>query len=351
MLFLYKFENDQIKDLFKLIFNNANAATFGSYDNSYIWGLLPEVLDTLITARLLKANNEVLFERRTKLKKSGKVRVYYAPHDEIKRCLRELNVFFQRIYDSKNADFQVAYKKGKSVYNNAEIHKENKYVYNIDLKDFYPSCKKDLVRNYVEFLFNAIPGKVAVLEEFLDIITIDDGLFIGSPISGCLANAILSQAVKYIKNMCLKNDMEFSVYADDMTFSSNKRIKKENIEHMFSEAFVTYHLDQYFSLNEDKSVGFTGKNRKVTGVSINENNDLTTKRRYYREVRSMINHLANDQVPTVNVNKLRGKIAYGVMIDDSGKFYRYLKKYMDTVKQYKLCSDEKLNELKTRFEK
>ena len=97
---------------------------------------------------------------------------YYAPNDEIKVPLQHLNHLLQSVYDKRNIDFQVAYKKGKSVYDNAKIHEGNKYVFNIDLKDFYPSCKRDLVRKYISFLFNGALNKSELIETFLDIILI-----------------------------------------------------------------------------------------------------------------------------------------------------------------------------------
>ena len=64
----------------------------------------------------------------------------------------------------------------------------------------------------------------------------------------------------------------------------------------------------------------------------------------------MIEHLARGD-NSVNVRKLQGKVAYATMVDDSGKVYYYLKKFKSTVKKYKLCSDEKMQELAACFEK
>ena len=44
-------------------------------------------------------------------------------------------------------------------------------------------------------------------------------VFIGSPVSGTLANVAISNAVQYMNNICKKHGMKLSVYADDISFS------------------------------------------------------------------------------------------------------------------------------------
>jgi hypothetical protein len=84
--------------------------------------------------------------------------------------------------------------------------------------------------------------------------------------------------------------------------------------------------------------------RKITGVSINDSNKITVPRRYYRDLRVMMDHLKKGDI-NVNIQKLRGQIAYATMIDESGKIYNFLMKNKSTVDQYNLCSDERIRAL------
>lgn len=349
LLFAYKYECSEFEDLLKLMLNGTASVCESNKRTGNCWIGNPLAIQVMFTAEKLKSEGVVLFEKHRKRKKSGKFRIYYAPNEIIKEDLRALNAVLTSTYDSRNADFQVAYKKGKSVYDNAAIHKNHKYVYNIDLKDFYPSCKRELVARYTRFLFKGALNADGVLDKFLDYILINDGLFIGNPISGCLANTIISKPVSYMRNMCRKSDMEFSVYADDMSFSSDKFISKDYILEIFNGAFDRYDMMEYFKLNEDKCVGYSGCRRKVTGVSINNSDKITCSTKYFRLLRAMIAHVAAGD-NKVDIGKLRGKIAYATMVDDSGKVYRYLKKFEATVREHRLCSDEKMLEMKSRFE-
>ena len=85
-------------------------------------------------------------------------------------------------------------------------------------------------------------------------------------------------------------------------------------------------------------------------VDAEENsNKVTCSTKYFRLLRAMIAHVAAGD-DKVDIGKLRGKIAYATMVDDSGKVYRYLKKFETAVHEHKLCSDEKMLEMKIRFE-
>jgi len=322
-----------------------SATAFSSNEeNMYAYIISDTVLRLYFIDADIKSRGIPVFERFKKKCKNGKVRTIYAPNPEIKSQLRELNTLFQKVYDQKNIDFQVAYKKGKNVKDNAKIHLDHEYIYNIDLKDFYPSCKRELVEKYVKFLFNGCVNREILLSRFLDINLENDGLFIGNPFSGCIANTIISAPVNYLHNICNKDNMGFSVYADDMTFSSDKFITKKFVKDRFNLAFVKYNLSDYFKLNEGKSIGYSKGRRKITGVAINHNGEITTKRSMYKKIRVGIHHLSVGKTD-VNTTILRGRLNYAFMIDDSGKYAAYVMKFLPTIRKYKLLSTEKIDEI------
>lgn len=338
----YHPENNQLLNLTKVILKlgGSKKSTYllSSPDNNFNLIGPAEVLRVLYSYHNILAKGEIPFLKFKLTSKNGKVRDIIAPHDEIKSSLRQLNTIFQKVYDSRN-DIQVAYKKGNSVKTGAVMHKDNKYVFNMDLKDFYPSCKKELVEKYTNFLFKNAYNRDYIEKEFLNIILIDNGLFIGSPISGTLANAILSKTIMYLNSMCKKHNVILSVYADDISFSSKKFIGEDFVMGMFNEAFIKYGLDSYFTINSKKSLGYSGSRRKITGLSINDNNQVTIPRKYYRELRVTLDKLHKGD-NSIDIQRLRGKIAYALMVDDSGKVLNYLKKFKDTVEQFSLYSGE-----------
>lgn len=350
----YTFEYDEIKDFFNNIFN-IKTSILVSNTNGYAFFISKDIWKLFLTSIDELHNKNELYHKFYILKKNGKKREIIAPSEKIKPYLQSINKFFQTAYDYKNNSFQVAYKKNKNVINNAILHKDNNYIFKIDLKDFFPSCKRDYVRKYISFLFSSCPNNTFLIEKFLDLILYNDGLFIGNPVSGTLANVIISSPVLYIKFMCDKMNINFSVYADDMTFSSSRFISKDMILNIFNKAFLYYNMDKDFVLNTDKCYGLSNSNRFITGVAINNKDQLTCRRRKYNRIRQTLYQLNNnDKSHIVSKNKiknkdpesywtleqLKGNIAYCLMVDYSGKIVKLLSKYSSVVKKYKLLSQE-----------
>ena len=353
----YKIENDGIEQAIKKYFgleNNSGRVIIGNHQNHFNFITAAPILETLFVNADLEFRGEKVFNK-FKIKKHSqkgqktKLRDITAPHEEIKKPLKDLNKILQFVYDKRNEDFQVAYKKGKNIINNAQRHTEKQFMYKVDLSDFFPSCTREFVEKYVKMFFKNSPNKDVIQKDFLDIILDDktDALFIGNPISGTLANAIISKPVQYIKNITNLYNMEFSVYADDMAFSSDRFISKDFVTAIFNLAFNRYGMIDNFELNADKSHGMSGSRRKITGVAINDSNKMTIPRDFYRTLRVKIHKLSLGEA-TFNMKKLQGQLAHATMVDHSGKILNLIKKFEPTLKQYNLISDEKIQELENR---
>lgn len=360
----YVYENDSIKTFFKEWLGENDKKHFvASSSNNYQLLANSLIQEVLLIAEDEKFNGNKLFKKFYIKKKNGKKREIIAPSNVIKKALQNVNKIFQSKYDYINEDFQVAYKHGKNVVNNAEVHKENEHIFKIDLTDFFISCKRNYVDEKVDFLFKYAYEGEWLKNKFLDVILNNNALFIGSPVSGTLANAIISAPVRYIKNICEKYQITFSVYADDMTFGSPKYIPAKFIEGIFNVAFTEYHMEKDFKVNLEKCYGLSKSNRFITGVVLNDNNELTPRRAKYNRIKMTLHQLYyGDSSHIVSKaalkkldpkkywtwNQFKGNIAYCIMVDESGKMKTLLSKYKDIVKQYKLLSDETLEKLEVK---
>ena len=70
-------------------------------------------------------------------KKSGKERIIHAPVKGLKSIQKTLNLILQCVFEPHAAAY--GFVNGKSIVDNAKIHVGQRFVYNIDLKDFFPS--------------------------------------------------------------------------------------------------------------------------------------------------------------------------------------------------------------------
>jgi hypothetical protein len=170
-------------------------------------------------------------------KKSGGHRIIHAPSKGLKSIQKCLNLIFQTIYDVSPA--ATGFVPGKSIVDNARIHAGSLYVYNIDLKDFFPSVEAGRIWNRFQhppFNLNEKNGR----KELANIITwlcchemevermVDDQwqkviknvLPQGAPTSPTLTNIICQQLDFYFSAVSKSFGLRYSRYADDITFSS-----------------------------------------------------------------------------------------------------------------------------------
>lgn len=333
-----KFFNNlfEVKDKYKDIIIETNST------NRFKFIVDESVLLLLLTAEKEYSAGKKLVHKYDIVSKNGKIRKVSAPTDAIKPSLKLVNKVLQQKYDKVNEDFQVAYKKGKSIIDNAKIHQEKKYHFRIDIHDFYPSCKRESVEKYTGYLFYSSINCDFLHNKFLDIILDNDGLFLGNPISGTLANIIISNPVKYIRNMCRNKNINFSVYADDMCFSSDRFLKKEYIISMFDRAFIFYNLEDSFILNARKSIGSSKAQREITGVVINHNNELTIHRYRYKEIRQQLYVLSYGGIPSLTMQQLTGKINFAINLDETDKMKNLVTKYLKVIKENNLVCKKHL---------
>lgn len=74
-------------------------------------------------------------------KKTGGARQITAPKNQsFKLILRYVNMIFKALY--MPSAYAMGFTEGRSVVTNANVHKGQNYVFNIDLKDFFPSIEQ-----------------------------------------------------------------------------------------------------------------------------------------------------------------------------------------------------------------
>ena len=81
-------------------------------------------------------------------KKSGGERIICAPTGALKTVQRCLNLIIQVVFDPHAAAH--GFVPGKSILTNAKAHVGKLYVYNLDLKDFFPSIELRRVKKCLE---------------------------------------------------------------------------------------------------------------------------------------------------------------------------------------------------------
>ena len=235
-------------------------------------------------------------------KKDGNEREINAPEPRLKLLQRRLShllqQYFEEIYGTKNfrRSLSHGFRSKHSIITNAQNHRNKRYVFNVDLKDFFPSINFGRVRGY--FIKNKdfqLEPKVATV--IAQIVCHDNVLPQGSPTSPVISNLIGHILDTRLVKLAKKAKCAYSRYADDLTFSTNEKnfpplIAKEKKE---GEWIPSKELEKVakrsgFDINAQKvSMQYETHRQMATGLVVNRKVNIRAS--YYRQARAMCNKL------------------------------------------------------------
>lgn len=150
--------------------------------------------------------------------------------------------------------------KGKDNILNARMHKGQKYIFQTDLKDFFPSITHKMV--YAMFVRNGFSPDVASL--LTKLTTYQGHLPQGSPTSTTIANLVFVPAGLEIVAIAEREGLRFTTFVDDVTISSQRDFK-------FVVPEIMDIIDSYgFKISQAKTTYRSGIT-DVTGVEMRNN--------------------------------------------------------------------------------
>lgn len=222
-------------------------------------------------------------------KKSGGFREISAPKALLESFLTYSNKLLQAFYDAP--EYVTGFVPGKSIVDNAERHVGMNYVFNTDLKDFFPSITKSRVwatLKHPPFKFNdTIADAVAGL--CCTEVKIDGEkrwiLPQGSPCSPILTNIVCRNLDRQLHRLAKKYNLRYSRYADDITFSCNRNVFQKGGE--FQQELESIIIGQHFTINEKKTrLQKKNERQEVTGLVVSDRVNVT--REYVRNLDNLL---------------------------------------------------------------
>lgn len=204
-------------------------------------------------------------------KVNGKVRNLYNPNRTHKRALKRLT---KHLMDVNIPEYVYGGIKERSHIQNAAVHREKKYLMLIDIKDFFPSTSDKYVYDLFINDFKMAPDLAKILTNLVTIPYEDEnkeGRYLpqGYPTSPILSYLSYEKMYKKLKVVADENEMEFTCYYDDLTFSSNKFINK-SLKRKVNKIIRSYQ----FEIHPTKSKVMIKKGVEVTGVFLDESNRI-----------------------------------------------------------------------------
>lgn len=248
-------------------------------------------------------------------KKSGGKRLISAPKPKLKATQ---NWIKEHILDKINPSENVhGFVKERSILTNAIPHQNKNLVISLDLKDFFPSISYKRVKKlFQKFGYSEQLSTLFALlttHNEVDKLNVDGEIYYaqkvdketgqpnrflpqGSPASPAITTLIAYKMDKRLEGLAKKMGFTYTRYADDLTFSSNLDLKKDekNTDKIigsllyFVKKVVT---SEGFEVHPDKThIMRKGNQQKVTGIIVNQNadNKLGIDRKMLRKFRAFL---------------------------------------------------------------
>ena len=269
-------------------------------DIAKLLGYKPSALSYI----LYKLSDTEKYNQFNIVKRSGGTRIIKAPTPELKLLQRKLADLLEHCntqlnYENGRLD-QLAhgFKRGRSIFSNANPHRNRRWVFNIDLMDFFGTINFGRVRGFfIKDRGFALNEKVATV--LAQIACIDNSLPQGSPCSPIISNLIGHLLDIHLAKLAASVGCRYSRYADDLTFSTNKPQFPTNIACLVSPTQNQWipgdelvRLINYarFSINPQKTrMQYRDSRQEVTGLIVNKK--VNVKSEYRRTVRAMVHRL------------------------------------------------------------
>lgn len=246
------------------------------------------------------------------------------PNNYLKKI--QQNILENVLYGLSTSLYVKSYQKVMSLIDNASPHQNKKIVLKLDIKDFFTSIT-------FEELYKVLPNEIlppSVKVLLLKLCTYNDYLPQGAPTSPMLSNLVLKNFDNYIGKFCSKQNISYTRYSDDLTFSGEFNPKKLTNK---VQAFLE---ELGYNININKTKVITKKGcQKITGLVVNEK--VNTPKKYRQKIRQEMyyikkygidSHLQRLKIRAKNkyLSSLRGRINYCLSINPNNKeFQSYLK--------------------------
>lgn len=231
---------------------------------------------------------------KTKKREDGSVkkRAIEPSYEYLKKAQRRID---RKILKPAMTDLPVEIMGGRpkvSVIQNAKYHSRSKGLMKYDVKNFFPSIKYKHVYDIFRYRLGYCEEAANILAKLCTYPSVGDThVPQGAPTSTSIAIFVLEKMCIRLKEYCDTHDLKFSIWVDDITVSGDPfglRMCRHDINLIVNST--------PFAIHPDKDTGILVKGgkqghesgRRVTGITIDNNNRLTLGRKKLQYLRKRV---------------------------------------------------------------
>lgn len=255
-------------------------------------------------------------------KHSSEKRKITAPDSTLKLVQARILSLLQNVI---RPDWLVSSQKGKCYIDNGKTHITGRYVLTMDIKKFYDNCTREQVYQFFIKKLKTAPDIAKILS---DIVTYDSGVPTGCPTSQIIAFYAYYDMFSEINKMAQNFGCQFTLYVDDMTFSSSES---------YSPKLLTREIDcilrKYGHKPKYKKVKYysAGDYKPITGTVITPQQTLVVPNGLQKTIYDGFQEIKDASIKTIcsaeeekRLLSLKGQIQAARNIEE-GKFPEILR--------------------------
>lgn len=240
----------------------------------------------------------------------GGVRVISHPSRKLKVLQRWLAD--RVLIDLPIHDLVYSYRRGKSIRDNADLHKNANYLLRVDLKDFFPSISRVDVTSLLRL--HKTDFQIPVSDEDISfvarVVCKGNAITIGAPSSPVISNAVLYNFDVKVTELSTKYAVTYTRYADDLYFSTCLPNVLTTLLAEVKAVLQTLPFPKVI-INDDKTI-FTSRKRRivVTGLVVTTDRKISLGREKKRHIRGLLHRFSENRLDNDKISYLKGYLSY-----------------------------------------
>lgn len=280
----------------------------------------PRLLNQVFVASLIKPYVD---------RKKHKPRLIEVPDEKLKVIQTRLKDLFSEL---NYPEYVFSGIRWRSYVQNAKMHEGKFFLFKLDLTAFFPSIAREKVFTFFREDFHTSPDVAEILTNFTTIdldladiecpVEVDDfmtgkgiktrnHLISGSPTSPILSYLVNQAMFDHLHDMAERAEIKMSVYVDDIVFTSLHRISRKFRENVRS----IIRMNCYRISSKKTKLYRAGNHKKVTGVIINKNGELSIPSSLRMKIIRKLVELKANPDDTLFRKQLRGLLAAARQIE------------------------------------
>lgn len=245
------------------------------------------------------------YYRTFRIRKGRGHRLIHAPRVSLKVIQRWIG--FHIAKSVAWPDYVTGFVEGRSHLTAAQAHAGARWVYSIDIENFFPSVSRYRVRHVLEEL-----GYSSYASEVCAAFTcINGGLAQGSPASPVLANLALASLDQQLAALCAQHEVRYTRYADDLVFSSTSDVVPEGLRARIKQLV---RADGWRLVEAKEHFAQVPLRLKVHGLLVDRAVPRLT-RGYRNKLRAYRHMLANRDLPEKDRQRMQGHVTYSDSVE------------------------------------